>query len=396
MFTVNGQPVGPDGNVYVEGSADVSAVEKQARIGDAWWTTALAAPAETPMMTVTTKQLGGALTRPRIVDNVLDQENDPTFRYGGAPKAVRQGTTADIVVADRIDPDLATVFVLRPRVIVAGAADVEFCLRPSATSVKLRLVVDGKWLPITTLDGLTAHTDHYVRFQFPTARAREIELQIPYSNIAFGGAATSSSGTLIRPRAKKGPKVAFLGDSFTGGAGAVTSIETHAGYAARLLGAGDWRNYGIGGSGYVTSQVFADRVESIVAWKPDIVVILGSRNDGSAYSATVRAAAVSVIDALQDVPLVVVSGPSQAGLEGMRDTVRDAAIIAGRPFVDTLGVITPALTDNVHPTVEGHRALARVLYDGVRKLWVSASPRPRSSPRRPIRTLTRSPRPIRS
>lgn len=171
----------------------------------------------------------------------------------------------------------------------------------------------------------------------------------------------------------------FVGDSYTagtpiGGAGArnysqilASAYSFSANTAAR------------GGSGYVKpgprSRPFeAEQLPALVSNNPDLVIIVGSRNDGGQRPEVVGAAAThlyeSIRTALPRVRMLVVGpiwtdeAPPRRVL-ATRDAVRGAAIRQGIPFIDPIREAWftsshPELiaSDGVHPTDEGHEHMA--------------------------------------
>lgn len=176
------------------------------------------------------------------------------------------------------------------------------------------------------------------------------------------------------------PVVGFIGDSYIGG-------SDMGGYGSANFTSVMGRNFGwdvvntgTGGTGFVASRSGAGPYEiaqigRIVALRPRLVVVFGSRND--AGRSDVRAAAERLFDqlrlALPETRIVAVgpvwpSGNAPPAIDRVRDQVRDAATIAGLSFVDPIAQgwfrdDSHSLIgrDRVHPTDEGHRHMAYVL-----------------------------------
>ena len=180
------------------------------------------------------------------------------------------------------------------------------------------------------------------------------------------------------PPAAAGPKVAFLGDSYTAGSGA----NPGGGYAYLLSNAMRWQPVvlGEGGTGYVNPgptgsgrKPFTDRVADVVAAKPSIVIVQGSTNDSGEDK--VRAAATQVYSQLKaglpDAKIIVV-GPldppkaDHTAIPGDRQALADAASEAGLLFIDPVAerwVTDPARfpVDGLHPDQTGHAQIAEAL-----------------------------------
>ncbi|GAA3672640.1 hypothetical protein GCM10023081_08730 [Arthrobacter ginkgonis] len=179
-------------------------------------------------------------------------------------------------------------------------------------------------------------------------------------------------------------KVAFVGDSYTGG----SEMDTGKGHRWTDLIAED---LGIaaslhteGGTGYVATS--PDGVNLVVrageVRGSDLVVFFSSRNDVAGYDA-VREGALKAFEAAEesapDAKLVVIGPPWVDGnpppkIRASRDAVKAAAKEVGATFVDPLargwfaegksGLIG---SDGVHPTDAGHEYLADKIEPLIRK-----------------------------
>lgn len=172
------------------------------------------------------------------------------------------------------------------------------------------------------------------------------------------------------------PSVAFLGDSYTVGAG--TSDDAHAGrwtaVVAEDLG---WRasTYARGGTGYVNDggedAAYATRVDAIIDAEPDIVVVSGGRNDSYFAPVDVEAAALDVFRTLRlglpDAQVVVLGSwwdddEPTSEYTAVREAIASAAEAAGVAYVDAgeplVGHPELISDDGVHPNDAGYVALA--------------------------------------
>jgi lysophospholipase L1-like esterase len=184
-----------------------------------------------------------------------------------------------------------------------------------------------------------------------------------------------------------GLTVAFIGDSYTGGSDMGGNGErnyTH--IVAREMG---WNvvNGAAGGSGYVKSGPNArpfeeQQLAGVVAAHPDIVVVVGSRNDIDEQPAAITAAAAhlyrSIHTQLPDAKLLVVGpiwpGPAPKAMDVVRTAVLAGALQEGVPVVDPItdrwfDDDTPGLigSDGVHPDDAGHQYIAEHMIDVLRR-----------------------------
>jgi lysophospholipase L1-like esterase len=182
------------------------------------------------------------------------------------------------------------------------------------------------------------------------------------------------------------PLVAFLGDSWTAGAGA----EGRRGYVVRTAQRLGWgyANLGVGGSGYSVPgphhSPFADRIAELAALDPDVVVVQGSLNERHSTPEALRPAAVRTLAQLRAVlgpetPVLVVGasynpGTDDATIDWINAAVGEAAQRAGLPFVNPAhegwtDPADPALwADTIHPDDRGHQLVADHLAPLLRSL----------------------------
>jgi lysophospholipase L1-like esterase len=142
------------------------------------------------------------------------------------------------------------------------------------------------------------------------------------------------------------------------------------------------------GTGYATAflsnKPYTARVDEIVALKPDILVVEGSRNDVDA--AATRLAAAEVLGKLRrGLPQagILVIGPiysftTNVGTTRINEAVKAAAAVLRLTYVDAVkaGWFTGSAhrliaSDGVHPTDEGHRYLADLIAPRVKLMLPS-------------------------
>lgn len=166
------------------------------------------------------------------------------------------------------------------------------------------------------------------------------------------------------------PRLAVIGESYTAGSNnGVTWPEV----LAQKRG---WsvHNAAIGGSGYVAGgdKAFPYRAGYVAeTTMPDLILVVGSRNDKSEPEKIRSAATAMFADLKQKAPQaqVLIIGPiwdnttPPAGVLRANAETRAAAEAVGLPFVDALSLnwlSDPGLiqADGVHPTDAGQRVLA--------------------------------------
>ncbi len=180
-----------------------------------------------------------------------------------------------------------------------------------------------------------------------------------------------------------GAAVAVIGDSFTRGTEmggyraaeawpALVQQQLHERQIDITMAVGADR-----GSGYVKrgskGTAFGDQIPNVVSAETRLVLIFGSLNDGSVAAGdlapVVRHTLLTIKDVAPCANLVVIGPPWKdaeppARILGVRDIVRDEADSAGATFIDPIADMwfagRPELIgpDGVHPTDEGHGAMA--------------------------------------
>ena len=172
--------------------------------------------------------------------------------------------------------------------------------------------------------------------------------------------------------------VAFIGDSYTSGSNMGGNGDNN--YTRIIANQMGWKvvNNAAGGTGYVkdnpNARPFeAQQLAAVVAARPDVVVVVGSRNDIDESPQAITDAAAhlyrSIHDQLPDAKLLVVGPIWPGGAPPAMDRVRTAVLRAAEqenatvvdPIADHwLDDGTPGLigSDGVHPNDAGHRYIA--------------------------------------
>lgn len=182
---------------------------------------------------------------------------------------------------------------------------------------------------------------------------------------------------------EQNPVAAFIGDSYTQGAGAEPLSARWSTLVSRELSLAE-ENFGRGGTGFVTTSgregcgldycpTYVEMVPDVIESSPDVVFIAGGQNDFSAFSddPDVVAAAVAEVyegvrEALPDATIVAV-GPSTPGeigatVSAFDKMIRDAAASVDATYVSLIDpdVLTSEmlLSDGQHVDNTGHRAIS--------------------------------------
>lgn len=195
---------------------------------------------------------------------------------------------------------------------------------------------------------------------------------------------TSSAVTSsFAPAEETSTTVAWLGDSYTAGAGTDYSISLSRLATKSLCWRGSYD--GEGGTGYVNqgpgpdTVPFGDRVAKVIQSKPDVVIVQGSTNDpGTEQTQAAANAVFAAIKQGDPNAFVIAIGPTappavgSAQVFGVRDAIKSAAAANGVLFLDpiendwlpTKGTDNYA-SDGIHPSPSGHRTLAKDIHDAI-------------------------------
>lgn len=169
-----------------------------------------------------------------------------------------------------------------------------------------------------------------------------------------------------------GPKIAFLGDSYTQGQKLDDPLKAFPYVAASALHDAPIVN-GRGGSGFVydgpcADSTFADRVESVLTEKPAIAVVQGGINDlgrdGQEKAATELLTFMH--QRLPEARLVLVGpaaapGADRAEVDETTEGMRRAAEAVSATFVDLRALPIEFLPDRIHATEAGHRVIGEAV-----------------------------------
>lgn len=305
---------------------------------------------------------------------------DVRFRFDGTPEMRRvfsdQANYVQSLIVPGGDAQAAYHIPSIETVTDPTNKELELRLRSASAFMLCRVFVDGRPTTPNALNftGLAAGQPYNLRLAFTTAKSRTIKVVFGDST-GFGGMYVPTGEDLHRPTSARGLRVAVIGDSYEGGSSfppnGGTRLDTAGYLTALMLGAGSIWNFGIGGTGHVaTSSNFQTRAGAVAAISPDIAIVSGSINDGTADTPALRAAVAATLAALATVPDVYVTGPSlNSAYEGNNTAVREATAAAGRTYLDPLNPawLSASMigTDNVHPKWTGHQRRAQRIYGGI-------------------------------
>lgn len=198
------------------------------------------------------------------------------------------------------------------------------------------------------------------------------------------------SGADSPPSIDARPTAAFIGDSYTVGGG---SSRPERRWTTLVAEAEGWNesNFGELGSGYLTQGFggtsYLQRVESVIAARPDVVVLAGGQND-IGTTGDIEAATWATLTLLrQGLPTaeLYVVGPTwpeqqpPERLVEIEKAAADAAADVDAQFIPALSWIAgrPELMapDKIHPNDEGHEVIADKVVAALRPPPTAARPR---------------------
>ena len=171
------------------------------------------------------------------------------------------------------------------------------------------------------------------------------------------------------------PTVAVLGDSYSSGFALANPTDAWPTQLGRIE---HWRVFvdGVAGTGMTNSglcdQPYASRVQQVLSYRAQRVIIEVGLNDTASSAAAVQQATSAVLARLSAVTQVDVVGPPPAPAKSPADLQRtDAALHtatqqAGRRYVGALGWQLPYLPDGVHLTPVGHQQFAELVALAIR------------------------------
>lgn len=333
---------------------------------DPWWDTIIAPTSDIPVLTVSDSS---QITNGRLLAPTSDYDNDPHFRYDGCHAVMSDSDGIFAAPPELVAPEIIT-----------DAQDIEMVFRSGRGGTEVlgaRVVVDGK-LSHVRLRRFDAEDgkDYYFRHHFTTARVRHLKFEVDGVN-RFKHAAVGPFSVLQRPAGAHRFRHTSIGDSLQKG-GANHHIgsersgdffymywEAHSRFQAALMGCDSYINLGVGGTGWTdvdAENPFSARIATALAGSPHVLGFYGSRNDEGNQD-QLADAVVATLRQAETAPVILVSGPQQAGYSNLHDTIEQKVSAAGRTWIDLDGVAgTPSSNPTGHPTFEEQLALARSAY----------------------------------
>lgn len=202
--------------------------------------------------------------------------------------------------------------------------------------------VDGEYVSLTPTT--VAATSTFIKLAFGSRKLRRID--VIGTQLNFMGVATGWTDGLY-PAPVRGPRVICLGDSFT-----QSDVQGWHSWLSDCTGWDDVWAAGVGGTGYLATaggaaKKFRDRVASdVIAYAPDIVLVMGSLNDSASTPSALTAEATALVAQIRDaLPSCLVIGGYNAsggvekltaqGLDAM-DATRDGFIAGGGVWLNPI------------------------------------------------------------
>lgn len=226
--------------------------------------------------------------------------------------------------------------------------------------------VDGRYLIDSVIPQAGTGGQTYTTINFSDNQPHTVVVRWPCSTTSTSvvGVYCNASGSVFRPASKPGAvRAVFVGDSFAANTNNGDHLDR--GIAATmlgLLGVDDVFISGEGGTGFVAggggAYTDARRIGYITTYAPNVVVAMGSVNDGgasqAAMSAAINAWVASIRGALGADALIVITGLLSRGtaehvVEGYMRIAIAALVTAG----DSNLLFLPATGDSGGPWVTG-------------------------------------------
>lgn len=337
---------------------------RDSRLGsaDPAWEAVIAGTEDRPVIT--------ASLASHIVDGTLIT---PTGSFDGDPHLRYDGCTA-------ISSDSSGVYAELPEMVVpetvTDARQIEGVFRSGRQGravVGLRAVVNGKLSHLRLLRfDAEQNKNYYFNLQFPSRKLRHVKIEIDGVN-RFVGLIVDRNSACARPEGKHRFRYTAIGDSIQRGGpdyriGAeepgdffYMCWESHSRFHAALMGCDSYVNLGVGGSGWTSAlpeDPYSARLPLALRGSPHVLGLFGSRNDWGHEAELTSAVRTSLLE-IENVPVVLVSGPQQAGYSHLNELVREGTWAVGRTWLDLQGIAaSPDSNPTRHPTFDEQLNLA--------------------------------------
>lgn len=220
-------------------------------------------------------------------------------------------------------------------------------------SPEFKILVDDAYL-----NNGAAYTreSNRTRLTFTTKKTRKITVEKFYSGIGMRGVELMPTDYIAAPAVKALSRVAFVADSFGVPVGVADRQHSWPALLTKFFGFQDVMVNAHGGTGFInngngTKYNFLERIQDLIAYKPDIVFISPSINDSFYSSVNGNNTLVSAVStylqalktALPYAVIIVIGVPAVANYE--TDPARDQPIIVEQ---DVISGITSSGVRNVH------------------------------------------------
>jgi lysophospholipase L1-like esterase len=302
----------------------------------------------------------------------LDLTGSSHYRYHGFPSAPDFASNSTRSVATTVKPGGNSQFAnwLLGLGFTTSSPSMRIALNPVATNGDLGFItVNGQ--PISaraTIFTASAGNPTEAILTFPDSRSRTIVIEgLNQNQGRFGGITVENGYTITKPTKVIKRRIAFIGDSFVNGNGvgvdSASETETFIWRLAKLMGADEIIQAGVGGTGFVNGGgdgspgLYSNRVAPVLAMAPDVLFISGGYNDNTTGLASAIGSVLSATASVPERYLVYTGSDASVGA-----IYASSAAAAGVPFIAPDIASLPKLVDGVHPTWAGHQTLADEIY----------------------------------
>lgn len=251
----------------------------------------------------------------------------------------------------------------------------------SGYSGHMLIKVNDEYTTLTPIS-VGASTSYY-HVDFASIALRRIDIIGSYTALR---AVNIGYNDTISAASIRGPRVIFLGDSFTSAAGA-TGVETE-GYVrvfADLMGWDDVWASGVGGTGYLakgaSQYTFRERVaHDVIAYNPNIVWVTGSINDFAKTSSDIYTEAVALYSQLRtSLPnaMIIASPLASGGVSTLTtnalnviSAMKSAAAATGVTWIDfvEMPMVGTPISGTVYSTASAGAAQIYIRIAGTHKM----------------------------
>ena len=300
--------------------------------------------------------------------NAPDLTGSTRFAYPGLAAASAEASSPGNYIRSNYKPGGSSqnAYWLMTIDLVTDATEIEYRINVAVTNGWFGLVcVDGLRVdvhPLMITSPPNAGSGAGVKLTFPDSRERRITVYgLNQAQGRFGGVAVNAGATVTKASTPS-RTIVVLGDSYVAGSAGTLAVETFAWQLALKMGADCVVQAGIGGTGFVTdlsgepTSSFDGRIADILAMNPAAVIVAGGRND---TASSLQAAVESLLSSLSSVPeRYVIPTASESSQASVRVAMQAACTAQNVPYIDVAIDALEKIGDGIHPTYNGHQALA--------------------------------------